>query len=123
MNNTAFSFEKLTVYKESRMLIKEIYRLQKQFPDEEKYALESQVRRAAVSITANIAEGSGRSSIKEKIHFIGIAFGSLMEVFSELQIATDLCYINEEDLIQLRPKFTNIAKLLSGLRNSFLNRL
>lgn len=123
MNINCFSFEKLEVYKESRLLVKEVYRLQTQLPAEEKFALGAQIRRAAVSITANIAEGSGRSSIKEKIHFIGISFGSLMEVFSELQTAQDLGYISENDLDLLRPQFTHIAKMLSGLRNSFLSHL
>ena len=123
MNKDCFSFEKLEAYKEARLLIKEVYRLQNLFPTEEKFALGSQVRRAAISITANLAEGSGRSSIKEKIHFIGISFGSLMEVFSELQVAQDLGYISGKDFDSLRPQFTKIAKMLSGLRNSFKTRL
>jgi four helix bundle protein len=114
-----FSFEGLEAYKKARLLIKNIYYLQKKFPSEERYALGDQVRRAATSVTANIAEGSGRVSPKEKIHFIEISFGSLMEVFCELQTASDLGYITEEDLDNLRPQFTEIAKLLSGLRNSF----
>ena len=118
-----FSFEKLDVYNESRKLIKEVYQLQKLFPIEENYALAAQIRRAAVSITANLAEGSGRSSIKEKIHFVGISFGSLMEVFSELLTAQDLGYISEESVEKLRPSFSHISKMLSGLRNSFLKQL
>ena len=65
------------------MLVKDIYLLQNTFPKEERYALGDQVRRAATSITANLAEGSGRQSVKEKIHFIEIAFGSMTEVFCE----------------------------------------
>jgi len=123
MNNEKFSFEKLDVYTESRKLVREIYKLVKHLPPEEKFELGSQIRRAAVSITANIAEGCGRLSLKEKIHFIGISYGSLMEVFSELQIAEDLGYIAESKLEQLRPHFNHISKMLSGLRNYYSNSL
>lgn len=80
-----FSFETLEVYKEARILVKGIYLLQNKFPKEEKYALGDQIRRSSTSITSNIAEGSGRNSLKEKIHFIEIAFGSMTESFSQLQ--------------------------------------
>lgn len=113
-----FSFENLKVYQYARELVKNVYLLQNTFPKEERYALGDQIRRAAVSITANLAEGSGRQSPKEKIHFIEIAFGSMTEVFCELQTACDLNYIKTEQLDALRPQFTEVAKMLSGLRNS-----
>ena len=112
-----FSFENLKVYQLARQLVKDIYLLQNRFPKEERYALGDQVRRAAVSITANLAEGSGRQSLKEKIRFIEVAFGSMTEVFCELQTACDLGYIRNEELDALRPQFTEIAKMLSGLRS------
>ena len=112
-----FSFENLKVYQLARQLVKDVYLLQNRFPKEERYALGDQVRRAAVSITANLAEGSGRQSLKEKIRFIEVAFGSMTEVFCELQTACDLGYIRNEELDALRPQFTEIAKMLSGLRS------
>ena len=118
-----FSFENLKVYQLARELVKDVYLLQNTFPKEERYALGDQIRRAATSITANIAEGSGRESIKEKIHFIEIAFGSMAEVFCELQIASDLNYIKIEQLDALRPQFTEVAKMLSGLRNTLQKQL
>ena len=118
-----FSFEKLKAYEKARDLVKEVYRVIKEFPEEEKYALGKQIQRAAVSIAANLAEGSGRISAKEKIHFIEISFGSLMEVFCELQIATDLGYIGKEVLENLRPQFQTVSQLLSGLRNYFLSTI
>lgn len=118
-----FSFESLRVYKVARQLVKDVYLLQNLFPKEERYALGDQIRRAATSITSNLAEGSGRQSVKEKIHFIEIAFGSMTEVFCELQTACDLQYIKEEQLDALRPQFTDIAKMLSGLRNRLQQRL
>ncbi len=123
MEPRLFSFEDLNVYKEARMLVKEVYLLQRVFPKEEHYALGDQIRRAASSITANIAEGSGRNSFKEKIHFIEISYGSLMETFSELQTAQDLGYVSERDIDHIRPRFTAVAKMLSGLRNSFQSKL
>ena len=104
MAEITFSFEDLRVYKTVRELVKNIYLLQNRFPKEERYALGDQVRRAATSITANIAEGSGRQSVKEKIHFIEIAFGSMTEVFCELQTACDLDYITESQFNELRPQ-------------------
>lgn len=118
-----FSFESLKVYQTSRNLVNEVYRLQKTFPIEEKYALGDQVRRAAVSITSNLAEGSGRQSLREKIHFIEISFGSLNEVFCELQIVCDLHYIEQSQLDTLRPQFTEVAKMLSGLRNTLQRQI
>ena len=118
-----FSFENLKAYQLARALVKDVYLLQNTFPKEERYALGDQVRRAATSITANLAEGSGRESIKEKIHFIEIAFGSMAEVFCELQTASDLNYIEAEQLDALRPQFTELAKMLSGLRNKLQQQL
>lgn len=123
MAEVTFSFEDLRVYKTVRELVKNIYLLQNRFPKEERYALGDQVRRAATSITANIAEGSGRQSVKEKIHFIEIAFGSMTEVFCQLQTACDLEYITEPQFDELRPHFTNVAKMLSGLRTSLQKQL
>lgn len=118
-----FSFETLEVYKEARILVKGIYLLQNKFPKEEKYALGDQIRRSSTSITSNITEGSGRNSLKEKIHFIEIAFGSMTESFSQLQNAQDLGYIDEDEIDALRPSFNKVAAYLSGLKASYERRL
>lgn len=118
-----FSFENLDVYKKARCLVKDIYVLQNKFPREERYALGDQIRRASTSITANLAEGCGRKSIREKVHFLEIAFGSMTEVFCELQTACDLNYIDKEQFDVLRPQFTDIAKMLSGLRSKYQSQL
>ena len=123
MDSREFSFESLEVYQKCRVLVSDIYRLLCCFPQEERYGLCDQLRRASTSISANIAEGSGRQSLKEKIHFIEISYGSLMEVFCELQTATDLNYITEEKLNQIRLQITDIAKMLSGLRTSLIKKL
>ena len=118
-----FSFENLEVYEKARALVSDVYRIQNDFPKEERFGLGDQIRRAAVSILANLAEGSGRQSIKEKVHFVEISYGSLMEVFCELQTACDIGYMKEEQLNALRQQFTDIAKMLSGLRNSMLKQI
>ncbi len=118
-----FSFENLDVYNTARELVVSIYKLQNIFPKEERYALGDQIRRSAVSITSSIAEGCGRNSIKEKIRFIEIAFGSMTECFSQLQIAQDLGYISEADIDGLRPTFNKVAALLSILRKSYERKM
>ena len=122
MEDRKFSFEGLEVYQAARNLVKEVYLLQSKFPKTKIFALGDQVRRSASSVTSNIAEGSGRSSNKEKVHFIEIAYGSLREVFSQLQIAQDLGYITEADIDSIRPLFISVAKMLSGL-NGYFKRL
>lgn len=119
MEEKKFSFEGLEVYTAARSLVRDVYRLQQKFPKTEIYALGDQIRRSASSVTSNIAEGSGRNSNKEKVHFIGIAYGSLMEAFSQLQIAQDLGYLSEQDIDTIRPQFISVAKMLSGLKSFF----
>ena len=122
MEDKKFSFEELEVYKLARLLVRDIYRLQHRFPKYEIYALGDQIRRSSSSVTSNIAEGSGRASFKEKSHFIEIAYGSLMEAFSQLQIAQDLGYLTQEDIDEIRLQFVDVAKMLSGLKNYFDNK-
>lgn len=114
-----FAFESLEAYQVSRTLVKDVYYLLRTFPKEEQYALCDQLRRAAVSVPSNIAEGMTRSSNKEKAHFIEIGYGSLMEVYCQLQLATDLGYISEQQLSNQRETIQHISRLLSGLRNKF----
>lgn len=114
-----FSFEKLTVYQCVRRFVKDVYLVQSSFPVEERFALADQLRRASISISSNLAEGSGRDSYREKIHFIGISYGSLMEVYSQLQLSVDLGYLSESRFLELRNDIIVISKMLSGLRASF----
>ena len=118
-----FSFEKQDVYQKARELVKDVYLLQQRVPKEERYEPGDQIRRSVVSVTSNIAEGSGRDSYKEKIHFLEIAYGSLMETFCQLLNAQDLEYINVNEVKNIRPQFDEIAKMLSGLKTSFKNKL
>lgn len=121
MENHDFSFEGLRVYKATRQLVKDVYVLVNKLPAIENFALSSQIRRAVVSVKANIAEGSGRNHPKDKAHFIDMAYGSLMETYSELETAADLGYITEEEVKKIKSEIIDIGKMLSGLRSSILN--
>lgn len=103
--------------------MKSVYRLLKKFPKFETFALGDQLRRSVISVPSNIAEGSGRFSFKEKIHFIEIAYGSLTEALCQLDIAHDLEYITDEEFDVEKERINIIGKQLSGLRNSFQNQL
>lgn len=120
MDDIFFTFETLDVYQKARKLVKEIYLLLEKFPATERYALCDQIRRAAVSIPSNIAEGRGRFSTKERVHFVEIAYGSLMEVYCQLSIANDLGYISNENLENMKVNIDEIARMLFGYRNSLL---
>ena len=113
-----FYYRKLDVYHLSKKMVADIYQITKTFPPSELYGLTNQIQRAAISVPSNIAEGLGRFAIKESLHFIEIAYGSLMEVMCQLEIAELLNYITNEITAQLEKDITNIAKMLSGLRRN-----
>ena len=115
------SFEKLHAYQVARLLVKSVYHITEDFPSFEKFGLSSQLQRAVVSIASNIAEGSGRKSIKEKIHFLEIAYGSLLEVYCQLQLAMDLCYICEAKFLELKTTIFELSRLIGGLNASFVS--
>lgn len=114
-----FSFEKLNVYRQSLELVTEVYVIVNSLPASELYALGSQLRRSIVLVPANIAEGSGRMSNKEKMRFIEIASGSLYESLCHLEVCRNLNYISDEQFSLIKPKFYSISRMLSGLRKSF----
>ena len=114
-----FGYRKLIAYQKGKEVVKRTYKLLKKFPAEERYAMCDQLRRASVSITSNIAEGVSRYSSKDKSHFIEIAYGSLMEVSSQFDIAEDLGYITADDRKNMDLLIEEEARLLSGLQNSF----
>ena len=115
-----YNYKNLTAYKESETLVITIYKLLKKFPIEETYALCDQLRRAVISVPSNIAEGSGRTSGKDQAHFFEMAYGSLMEVSCQIDIAQELGYITKEDVDSVEQCVSTIAALLSGLRSKCL---
>lgn len=121
MKEDLFSYRNLVAYQRAKVLVIEVYKLLKLFPKEENYAICDQLRRAVISIPSNIAEGMGRVSIKEQIHFIEIAFGSLSEVMCQMELAKDLNYITVNQIMEVENLVRDIAKLLSGLRTKRRN--
>lgn len=117
MQNTLFSFERLDVWKSAKRLVVSVYGLLRDFPSVERYALCDQIRRAIISVPSNIAEGNGRVSLKERIHFIEIAYGSLMEVYSQLLIAVELHYIPNAELDSLKEHFSEVSIMLTAFKH------
>ena len=114
-----FGYRKLIAYQKAKEVIKKTYKLLKKFPSEERWAMCYQLRRASVSITSNIAEGVNRFSVKDKSHFIEMAYGSLLEVSSQFEIAEELGYITPEERLSIDLLIEEDARLLSGLLNSY----
>ena len=118
-----YAFENMRAWQEARKLVVEVYRLLDGFPKFESYALCDQIRRAIVSVPSNLAEGSGRFSIKEQMHFYEIAYGSLMEAYNQLIIAADLEYIGNEQLKNIQPQIDVVARMMNGLRTSLVQKI
>jgi len=114
-------YENLDVWRESMALVTKIYNLLQSFPNDERFALSDQIRRSAVSIPSNIAEGSTRNSRKEFIQFLYIALGSVCELETQLMIARNVGYIKE--LTSILDHTTRIKKMLNGLISSLKRSL
>ena len=114
------SFRQLNVYIKAKELVARVYELLKKFPKEEQYALCDQLRRAVVSIPSNIAEGCGRETQKDQTHFLNIAYGSLMEIYSQLDVACDLGYITKPQFDKLSQDISSVGKQLSALRGKYV---
>ena len=118
-----FYYRKLLVYQQSMTLLRDVYSLSKNFPPQELYGLTNQIQRAVVSIPSNIAEGMGRFSVKDRIRFLEISNGSLMEVMCQLEIAQQLGYITPEELKEQEEKIASIAKMMIGLRKNLEEKM
>jgi four helix bundle protein len=115
-----FGFEKLAVWREAIAYANLIYAVTEKFPDGERFGLTSQLRRSAVSVSANIAEGSSRSTGKDFSRFTEIAYGSLMENVSEAAVAREQDFLSAAKYEQLYQAAEKLARMLSGLRSSLL---
>lgn len=114
-----FYFEKLEVWQEARQLAKSIYIETAVFPAEERYGMTSQIRRATLSVSANIAEGMSRHTEKDKARFINQAFGSAIEVINFLIIANDLGFLSDDSYSNERSRLEKITNQLNSLYNKF----
>lgn len=116
-----YSFEKLDVWQESKELAKEVYCITKDMPDSEKFGISNQLRRAAISVSSNIAEGSSRLSNKSKSHFYEIAYSSLMELFNQMVISEELKLLIFP--LSMRNRVYKISNLLNKLHKRTSSQL
>ena len=114
-NGKIYSFTDLNAWKEAHSLVLELYKVTKNFPRTEAYCLTDQIRRAAISVVSNIAEGFSRESYKEKVQFYAISRGSVTEIQSQIMVARDLEYLPKNEFDLLSNKTIVVHKLLSGL--------
>ena len=117
------NYKDLVVWQKAMGLVTEIYLQTRCFPKDEIYGLTSQIKRAVVSIPSNIAEGHGRDSTKEYIHFLSIAYGSLMEVETQLQIAANLKFLEQSEANKMFYNTAEIGRMINGLSRSLKNKL
>ena len=115
-------YRELIVWQKAMDLVEAIYRTTVTFPKEELYVLTSQMRRAAISIPSNIAEGQARNTTRDFLHFLAMAYGSLKETETQVLIAERLGYINDRQNQALVDSTTEVARLISGLANSLKKR-
>lgn len=118
MHEKEFSFEKLRAWQKARELVKLIYSISKLFPDEERFGITSQIRRSAVSIVANIAEGSGRTSKADQRNYYKISYSSALETLSWIIISYDLGFVNQEQYGEARKQISEVSYLINQLSKS-----
>lgn len=115
-----YPFEKLDVWQLAKQLVVKIYSLTKGFPSDEKFGMVNQMRRAAVSVSSNIAEGSSRNSQKDQANFYGMAYSSLMELLNQLIISNELSWVSGEELAIIRNDIEVVSFKINALRKSIL---
>lgn len=115
MDTPAKSYRDLIVWQKAILLVTEIYKVTERFPNREMYVLASQMRRAAVSIPSNIAEGRSRSTSKDFAHFLYMALGSATELETQLIISANLKYVSKENIDQVNPLLSEVCRMLHGM--------
>jgi len=116
------NFKELKVWQKAYKLCLELYRITRNFPTEEKYGLSSQMRRAAISIPSNIAEGYGRKTIPDYVRCLYIAYGSTCELETQPLLSWDLDYLNEDNKNSLLEKINEVERMLMALIKSLENK-
>ncbi len=116
------NYKNLEVWKKARALVKDIYVLTRKFPDDERFGLTSQFRRAVVSVSLNIAEGSGRTTNKDFSHFLDNSFGSALEVENLIFLSLDLDFISQKSHDELVDKISEIQRMLKGFQAQLNNK-
>ncbi|MEH6765403.1 MAG: four helix bundle protein [Aequorivita antarctica] len=116
------SFEKLEVWQDAIDLVEFVYKITKSFPVDERFGLTNQMRRCAVSISSNLAEGTSRITQKDKSHFSTIAFSSTMELLNQIIISKRLNFIDDDVYVKLRAHLLMISNKINALRNAQLKK-
>ncbi len=115
-------YRKLDIWKRGIEILKQVYKVSAKFPDEEKFGLTSQIRRAVVSILSNIAEGAGRSSNAQFVNFLSFSKGSAFEVEGQMVVAYEFNYISEDELSQILKEIDHYSRMNQRLQNYFKNQ-
>lgn len=118
-----FFYKKLDAYKIAKEFTIYVYSLQKRYPQYEQFAICDQLRRAAVSVPSNIAEGMGRMAVKERMHFLEIAYASMIETLCQLDISQSLGYISEEELSKAEDIADHLSRIMPGLRKNLSEKI
>ena len=117
-----YPFERLDAWHGARALSTQIYNITSQFPGEEKYGIVQQLRRAAISVSSNLSEGTGRFSPKDQAHFYSMVYSSLMELLNQVIISKDLEFVSAKDYEALRSSIEPLSACIAGLRKHTLNK-
>ncbi|MBY5956621.1 four helix bundle protein [Membranicola marinus] len=120
MSNYTYPFEKLDAWKEAKGINIQIYKITTEFPDVEKYGLVSQMRRSAISVCSNLAEGSSRRTKKDQGHFYTMAYSSLMELLNQCIISEELSFLKNDAYLEIRKNIESTSKKIYALRVSVL---
>jgi four helix bundle protein len=117
------NFKNLEVWKKSRAFVADIYQLSSPFHADETFGITSQLRRAAISISLNISEGSGRGSNREFVRFLDVSYASLLETENLLYLCLDPKMISEEQLHNYQTQLNDMQKMINGLQNSLIEKV
>ena len=123
MDMKDFFYKKLDAYQIAKEFTIYVYSLLKQYPQYEQFSICDQLRRASVSVPSNIAEGMGRMAIKERMHFLEIAYASMIETLCQLDISQSLGYISEEELSKAEDIADHLSRIMSGLRKNLSGKI
>ncbi len=117
------NYKEMKIWQKARKLVKEVYKISKKLPKEELYGLTSQIRRAVISVPANIAEGAGRGTDRDFCHFLDIARGSLFELDTLLILSSDLEYVSEEEINPVFESINEIIKMMVSFQSRLVSNL
>ncbi len=123
MSSTVFPHEKLVTWQLAKVLAKQVYMMTSTYPKEERFGRVDQMRRAAVSVMSNLAEGCGRTGARDQAHFSQLAFSSLLELEAQYQLSLDLGFLGKDEYQAIRGAIMDLVKKISALRASQLKRV